>query len=158
MGRVTRLQALPIGPDATQVGIYTIAPGLSNPRNPQLGPISTTAVNILSCESFKSIYSIENEKPERIFLRFSDGTPPKCQLGTMQNCSIRYVAPMLLLILSPRTCLERRVASLQSVRSLIGPALMGWGFVPWFGLSVRVNFSWCVPNVLSAARKSSDRA
>ena len=31
MGRVTWLQALPIGPDAAQAGIYTIASGLSTP-------------------------------------------------------------------------------------------------------------------------------
>ena len=68
-------------PDAAQVGINTIAPGLSNPRIPQLGPTPTTAVNILSCESFRSTYCTKNEKSERIFLRFSDGTPPKCQLG-----------------------------------------------------------------------------
>ena len=37
MGRVMRLQALPIGPDAAQLSIYTIALGLSNPRAPQLG-------------------------------------------------------------------------------------------------------------------------
>ena len=81
MGRVTRLQALPIGPDAAQVSIYTIAPGLSNPPNPQLGPTPTTAVYILSCEPFESTYCTENEKSEWIFLRFSDGTPPKYQLG-----------------------------------------------------------------------------
>ena len=77
MGRVTRLQALPIGPDAAQVSIYTIAPGLSNPPNPQLGPTSTTAVYILSCEPFESTYCTENEKSEWIFFAILRRHAPK---------------------------------------------------------------------------------
>ena len=77
MGRVTRLQALPIGPDAAQVSIYTIAPGLSNPPNPQLGPTPTTAVYILSCEPFESTYCTENEKSEWIFFCDSPTARPQ---------------------------------------------------------------------------------